>query len=185
MRRKVRRDAAPANSVWGYTGAPRSKPHTHVAWEPAVERRRITTRTFFFAGSVTPVTMRLSSLRMAFAATPVVADLKSWGELCHWGPHDRRVEAVAVAACDRVGGSLEGGHGAGGKEYTSREKRPEMSKKTDRPRGVSYIPRRNKEGVVGKVDSRKARKAADEEGPSACSASQSGSGSGRRTWQLR
>lgn len=42
-------------------------------------RRAVTATllTFFFAGSVTPWTMRLSSLRIALAATPVVADLKS------------------------------------------------------------------------------------------------------------
>ena len=36
-------------------------------------------RTFFWAGSWTPATIRLSSLRIALAATPVVADLKSYG----------------------------------------------------------------------------------------------------------
>lgn len=52
--------------------------------------------TFFFAGSVTPVTMRLSSLRMALAATPVVADLKSCG--CQHGAWQGRWDALQEGA---------------------------------------------------------------------------------------
>lgn len=55
----------------------------HTAWDTqrphtAPRHNSGPLRTFFLAGSVTPATMRLSSLRIVLAAIPVVADLKSW-----------------------------------------------------------------------------------------------------------
>lgn len=66
--------------------------------------RGLTLLTFFLAGSVTPWTMRLSSLRMALAATPVVADLKS----CVWECASSIVAIVRAARrgrerCSRAG----------------------------------------------------------------------------------
>ncbi len=46
-------------------------------------------RTFFLAGSVTPDTIRFSSFRIVLAATPVVADLKSYSHRPHPETNER------------------------------------------------------------------------------------------------
>ena len=68
--------------------------------------KRRTRRTFFVAGSLTVLTRLESSLRMALAATPVVAVLKSI-----WLWPRRRAESLLGMSESMGGGGLESDDG--------------------------------------------------------------------------